>query len=1169
MAQDIIEWEDSVLETLDPIFGSEIVDLSHDVEDWLQEGFVDLLGIDIPEPPISAEGVLTTKTGSVQPMSLVYGSRRVGGGLIYLEASGTSNEYLWMVVQVADGDNPIEAIDDIFIDDVSYSDPKFSGFVSVEIVLGDQTGQPFPLLEAAAIGWTSDHHLYGTAAAAIKLTWSKDLFAGLPTLKFQVSGTKIPDLDALPTVTRRYSSNPAEALFDFLTNDVYGKGLSMVDGVDLDITSFQIARDYCDDSITSYSGGPPHTRMVCNLVLPTGRTALQNITELLQTCRGTLPYINGKFHLIIERHYTIADYGIGSYFNFNEYNVIGGWTIKSGDINARFNRVKLTYPNEDLDYASDFVVVESSTFRAADGRLLEKATSIPGISNTYRALDTASVILRKSRQQLSASFTATPKARSVVAGDIVTITHATPGWIDKQFRVTRLELQKTGNCGVSLVEHDSTVYDLSVPNEVNTSPDTNLPDPTSVPTLATPTLLSDETVLKIGADGTLVPHINVIWVAPTNIFVDGYDVEFKLSADSVWLAAGSPNSIATVEFNIPNVTEGSDYDVRVRAKNTAGFNGAWATVSSHTVIGKTSNPADVTNASSTANKDGIILSWDANTDLDINSYEIRVGGSSWSVGDSFVAEVDTTQLAIGTLDAGIATYRIKALDTGGRKSDNAVDMVAITSAPVAPIVSSEIQGKSVFLTWLAPIGTFSVASYDVSYTHPIRGLVSLGNTDGTIFILDVDWGGAATFRVSAVDIAGNVGAEGVEVVIVSSPSATSVTAQVIDNNVLLTWPDVPNTLPVEAYEVRKGAVYASAAVLAFQKGTFAALFENAAGSFVYWVTAVDTAGNFGTPASIAADVNQPPDFVLQSETIDDFSGSKTNVHLNGSGKLNFLVNTAETWEDHFLDNGWNSPQDQIDAGFPTYIQPVFNYTDTITDISSKQCTVTSTTGLSAGFVLRLWDMDVVGDEGIYTVDSVDSGTKFTVNEVITDESTATITAKAGSVYEKDIDTGGILNNLSITATVTGEILAGDPELFVQILTSEDDITYTAYAYGQTNVFVTAFRYVKVRLEVAGDSGEDLYEVSNLNIVINVKEITDAGTVAISGTGGTLVTFNKVFIDVSSITLSAGVAGAGHAALTPIYDFVDIPNPTTMEVRLYDSAGTEQASGTVGWNIRGH
>jgi hypothetical protein len=34
------------------------------------------------------------------------------------------------------------------------------------------------------------------------------------------------------------------------------------------------------------------------------------------------------------------------------------------------------------------------------------------------------------------------------------------------------------------------------------------------------------------------------------------------------------------------------------------------------------------------------------------------------------------------------------------------------------------------------------------------------------------------------------------------------------------------------------------------------------------------------------------------------------------------VELRETWSDHFASRGWNTVQDQIDAGFPYFIQPV-------------------------------------------------------------------------------------------------------------------------------------------------------------------------------------------------------------------------------------------------------
>lgn len=39
------------------------------------------------------------------------------------------------------------------------------------------------------------------------------------------------------------------------------------------------------------------------------------------------------------------------------------------------------------------------------------------------------------------------------------------------------------------------------------------------------------------------------------------------------------------------------------------------------------------------------------------------------------------------------------------------------------------------------------------------------------------------------------------------------------------------------------------------------------------------------------------------------------------GGLLSPVATGQTWASHFAGNGWNSPQDQITAGYPMYIQP--------------------------------------------------------------------------------------------------------------------------------------------------------------------------------------------------------------------------------------------------------
>jgi hypothetical protein len=1165
--------KDSIKGGVDAV--TDVFDDVLDIVDSALDDVFSIFDIDVPDDNVASDaaGILVTKTGAVNPLPVVYGRRGLGGNLVYMSTTGTDNKFLWLVYAIADGTSPankfssITMDDEVIVTDNALVSSKYTGFVSFEYTLGDHATQPFPALQAADTNWTPAHLLLGTVAVAFKLEWNKDVYTRIPKVVFTIEGSKVLDVNSLPTETRIYSDDPADVLFDYLTNDVYGKGLSIVDGVDIDVTSFVNSKAYFDDNIVSYSGGPSHKRMSTNLVLSTGLNLMDNTKKILQSCRGTLPFVNGKFYLTPEKHYVPADYGEASYFDFNMDNIIGGWGFKVGDINSRYNRVKATYANEDIEYKPDFIAVESSTFRTEDNnRLLEKSVGLEGVTNVYRAIDAASVIMRRSRQQMVVSFTATPEALQVQTGTIVTITHPTPGWTAKQFRVSRMKLMVSGNLSVTLTEHESTVYDLSVPNEVNTSPDTNLPDITAVPTVTGLALVSDESALIVASDGTLVPQIYAEWDETPNIFVSGYDVEYKKTADSIWLPAGSPNSVINTELYIQNAETGVEYDVRVRARNASDFSGGWDTITNHVVVGKTGNPSDVTGFTNAISKAGVRLSWTAISDLDVAGYEIREGGTSWGSGDIFLSRVDTTSYEVGVLVSGSYTFRIKAFDTGGRPSDNDATTVAVIDDPEAPVVAHAFHTSHVTLTWDVPAGTFTVVGYAISYDHPIDGLKQLGTIDTTSINFEVDWGGQATFYVAAVDASGNAGTQGSEIVNIQSPTVGQVTAEVIDNNVLLRWPDLAATLPIAKYEIRKGATYAGSQFLGDQVGTFSAIFESSAGDFTYWITGVDTAGNYGANNPITTAVSEPPDYILQDDYTDDFSGTKVNSFVDNENNLVFLANLTETWADHFnVNNSFADIQDQIDAGYPHYIQPSFHYSDTITDISTKQCTVTSTTGLSTGFKLRLAGM-TADEEGIYTVASVDSGTTFTVTEAITDEATATITAVAGSSYEKTIDYGQLLENLSVVVNATTQAVDGAPQLFIKISVSNDDITYTSYPYGQTTAFVAEFRYVKVILEVTGAAGDDLLLCSNLNIVVNTKEISDSGTATITATGGTAVTFNKTFLDVKSINVSAIVDGTA-GDYTAIADFEDIPNPTGMEVRLY-LAGTEQSSGKVGWQIRG-
>ncbi len=71
-----------------------------------------------------AQGILLNSQSNVDPIPVIYGRRRVGGTRVLIEVSGASNEYLHIVVVLAEG--PVAAIDNVYLDDLLATEPVLS-----------------------------------------------------------------------------------------------------------------------------------------------------------------------------------------------------------------------------------------------------------------------------------------------------------------------------------------------------------------------------------------------------------------------------------------------------------------------------------------------------------------------------------------------------------------------------------------------------------------------------------------------------------------------------------------------------------------------------------------------------------------------------------------------------------------------------------------------------------------------------------------------------------------------------------------------------------------------------------------------------------------------------------------------------------------------------------
>ncbi|WP_445779136.1 phage tail protein, partial [Shewanella sp.] len=392
---------------------------------------------------------------------------------VFVETSGTNNTYLYLCLILCEGE--VEEIGDIYIDDVLLdASSRHNSYVSIDKKLGTDAQTVSTILNEAP-SWGSTDTLNGIAYLGVKLTYNQDVFNGIPTINAIVKGRKVYDPRSSTTV---YSNNPALCLRDYLVNDRYGKGLpSSV----IDDASFILAANDCDVDVDSYDGGPSVKAFSCNAVLLTNNSLFNNVKIILSGMQGIMPYQNGQYRLFVEKDKA-------STFDFTTDMIIGGISITGSNKSSKYNKITAKFINPDANWQADSVVwpeadsAEASSFLTEDSNVeLSSELNLTTVSNYYQARNIAKTAVLASRLAgLRVSFLATSEALNCAVGDIVTVTHPTPGWNQKEFRLTRLSLNYDGTVSVLMVEHIAAIYPWVKDKVQPVSAQSTLPNPFTV-----------------------------------------------------------------------------------------------------------------------------------------------------------------------------------------------------------------------------------------------------------------------------------------------------------------------------------------------------------------------------------------------------------------------------------------------------------------------------------------------------------------------------------------------------------------------------------------------------------------------------------------------------------------------------------------------------------------
>ena len=594
-------------------------------------------------------GILLNKQSNNACIPVIYGERLVGGTRVFIETSGTDNTYLYVALVLSEGE--VNSIEEIRVDDkvvtfdgalthgttreVASSDSNFfkdsTSHIQVQAFMGTDDQVASSVLTPLS-SWGSNHRLRGICYLALRFKWNQDVFGGIPVVQAKVKGKKVVTLASnLSEQTASFSTNPAFCLLDYLRNERYGKGIATAN---LDLQSFYDASQVCETQVTPFSGGSDINIFDCNAVVDTSKKVLDNVRDIIKGMRGYLPYVQGKYKLVIE---TIGTASV----SLTEDDIIGGYALASPTKNSKFNRVIVSYINPDRNYQVDevqFPPIDDSGLASADqhatmktadgGFLLEHRADFRTITSTYQAEEMAEIILRRSREAIGLSLNCGFKAYELHIGDIVNVSLSSLGFSNKAFRVISMTFAEDYTINLQLVEYQASHYTWATKQQVSSTPTTTLPNPFTIQPPASITL-SDEMIEY--ADGIVITRLNIDITASTDQFVQYYQVEAKKSDESNFKIISSGSQL---KHEFLNVIDDATYDVKVKAINTFNVSSSFISAS-RKIVGATEIPSDVDDLSvSMVGSNQMELSWTPVTDLDISWYEIRfqdvTSGATWN-----------------------------------------------------------------------------------------------------------------------------------------------------------------------------------------------------------------------------------------------------------------------------------------------------------------------------------------------------------------------------------------------------------------------------------------------------------------------------------------------------------------------------------------------------------
>ena len=675
-----------------------------------------------PKAPSYTDASLSQRSQMVRSpiaaRNVIYGRCRASGTVVYMSTTGSSNEYLHIVIALAG--HEIQEIEEVYFNDdlvplVSNTPTGFyNGVARVNKHLGEsyQTADTDLINDTASLTdgkWTSDHRLRGIAYLYVRLTWDTEKFpSGIPNISAVIKGKKVYDPRTTTTV---YSANAALCLRDYLTDSAVGMGLS---SSEVDDTAITAAANICDEQVQVLPTSPVtyENQYESNGVIATSASPDENIGKLLSAMGGLVAYSGGK----------IVPYA-GGYriptVTLTEKHFVGPLNIQTRtSARDRVNSVKGVYVSESNGWqVSDFPTISSATYVTNDNNTrYYRDVVLPFTTSSSCAQRLAVIELRRAREEITFTARFRLEAMQVRAGDTVMITNAKLGWSSKVFEVMEWHFATDGNppqlyIDMTLRETDVEVYSWDVDEQIYVadSPNTTLPDPFTLGAPSGLTLTADGTTQFVQADGTIIPRIQVKWTAPPSEFIQSGGavvIEYKPSTSTTYLTWSRVEGDQTEDYISSDVRIGTNYNVRIFGESYFKITTTYVT-SSVTVAKDTDAPTTPTGLSAVIGTGRLVsLDWNDNTEPDFSEYGIYRNTSAVTPANANtnkIAEVRASRFVDTDVTIGTTYYYwLNAYDTvenvSGFTSYVQATPSVITAGPIDPSAPDQPNAPTLIST---------------------------------------------------------------------------------------------------------------------------------------------------------------------------------------------------------------------------------------------------------------------------------------------------------------------------------------------------------------------------------------------------------------------------------------------------------------------------------------